>query len=255
MGLGNSKSPLERRNTVARRSQRRTLHNLKSKVDNLHKDIKKFKGITEDTNYVKLKNEIEYFKNDLGRRKKDLQPQVRALYETVYKRLNEADEALINKLQENQEKQEKKDAKEAVSSVGLDDVSEVEEQPQSVMENETVVDVHQENEENKRQTVEINLVKVIPEDGKCLIVMTVSNIVKKIFLSRRRKHYKIPKRSANRQSSRKTQIHPESGSTSITRSSNETFYLSQQDNSTAKWNVNAIFTSRPKNSSRRYSTN
>jgi len=112
MGVTNSKSPLERRNTVARRSQRRTLHNLKSKVDNLHKDIKKFKGITEDTNYVKLKNEIEYFKNDLSRRKKDLQPQVRALYETVYKRLSEADEALINKLQENREKQEKKDAKE-----------------------------------------------------------------------------------------------------------------------------------------------
>lgn len=165
MGVTNSKSPLERRNTVARRSQRRTLHNLKSKVDNLHKDIKKFKGTTEDTNYVKLKNEIEYFKNDLSRRKKDLQPQVRALYETVYKRLSEADEALINKLQENREKQEKKDAKEIVSSVG-DDISE--DPPQSEVDNETVVDVHhQETEENKRKTVEINLVKVIPEDGKC----------------------------------------------------------------------------------------
>lgn len=166
MGVANSKSPLERRNTVARRSQRRTLHNLKSKVDNLHKDIKKFKGITEDTNYVKLKNEIEYFKNDLSRRKKDLQPQVRALYETVYKRLSEADEALINKLQENREKQEKKDAKEIVSSVG-DDISEAQDPPQSEMDNETVVDVHhQETEENQRKTVEINLVKVIPEDGK-----------------------------------------------------------------------------------------
>jgi len=49
-----------------------------------------------------------------------------------------------------------------------DDISETQDPPQSEMDNETVVDVHhQETEENKRKTVEINLVKVIPEDGKC----------------------------------------------------------------------------------------
>ncbi|XP_066139832.1 myosin-11-like [Euwallacea fornicatus] len=173
MGLTSSKSPLERRNTIARRSQRRTLHNLKSKVENFHKEIKKFKGVTEDTNYVNLKREIESFKNDLSRRGKDLQPQIRNLYETVYKKVREVEEALQDKLQENREKLGKKEAKErengVVSPSTVDDFSEVQgsalEDGQSFESNETVVEVHAEDEtETKRKTVEINLLKIINED-------------------------------------------------------------------------------------------
>ncbi|XP_066249213.1 repetitive organellar protein-like [Euwallacea similis] len=173
MGLTSSKSPLERRNTVARRSQRRTLHNLKSKVENFHKEIKKFKGVSEDTNYVNLKREIEFFKNDLNRRGKDLQPQIRNLYETVYKKVRELEEALQEKVQENREKLEKKDAKERENGVASPSVvngfSEVQgsalEDEESFESSETVVEVHAEDEaESKRKTVEINLLKIINED-------------------------------------------------------------------------------------------
>ncbi|XP_050299629.1 uncharacterized protein LOC126738368 [Anthonomus grandis grandis] len=175
MGTVGSKSPLERRNTVARRSQRRTLHNLKPKVETLHKNIKKFKGTSEDVNYVALQNEIEYFKNDLVRRAKDLQPQVRNLYENVYKRTCEAEEALKNKLAENKEKQEKKDSKQkddgATSIVSNSEVL-------SDVNNEidTVVDVHTEGNQEAQEeeppaennhfkkVVELNIIKFASEE-------------------------------------------------------------------------------------------
>lgn len=178
MGSVGSKSPLERRNTVARRSQRRTLHNLKPKVDQLHKNIKRFKGTTEDANYVALKNEIEYFKNDLTRRAKDLQPQVRNVYETIYKRISEAEEALQNKLQENKDKQDKKDSKQKdngeVDQSVADTAEVMSDITSNIEDNETVAQVHAENaeahqlenSEDKRKTVEIKLVKVIAADGE-----------------------------------------------------------------------------------------
>lgn len=175
MGAATSKSPLERRNTVARRSQRRTLHNLKPKIDSVLKEIKKFKGVTEDTNYIALKNEIEYLKNDLTRRGKDLQPQVRNLYENIYKKICEAEEAIQNKLEENRAKQEKKENKqkdngEAAHSV-VDHYDIRSDVTSNVDENETVVEIHAEQEEaklensdDKRKTVELKFVKVIPEE-------------------------------------------------------------------------------------------
>lgn len=172
MGSVSSKSPLERRNTVARRSQRRTLYNLKPKIDRLNKEIKKFKGITEDINYVSIKNEIEYYKNDLARKGKDLQPQVRAVYEDIYKRINEAEAALQSKLEENREKQEKKDAKQkenggaAQSEINSGEV--LSEVNANLEDAETLVQVHtdQENSDTQRQTVEINLIKVVSDEGK-----------------------------------------------------------------------------------------
>lgn len=176
MGAVTSKSPLERRNTVARRSQRRTLHNLKPKIDGVLKEIKKFKGVTEDTNYVALKNEIEYLKNDLTRRGKDLQPQVRTIYENIYKKISEAEDALQNKLEENRTKLEKKENKQkenggtAQSVVDHYDVkSDI---TSNVDDSETVVQIHTEqqeeqaleNSEDRRKTVELKFVKVVPEE-------------------------------------------------------------------------------------------
>ncbi|CAG9773753.1 unnamed protein product [Ceutorhynchus assimilis] len=163
MGSVGSKSPLERRNTVARRSQRRTLHNLKPKVEQLHKDIKKFKGATEDVNWVSLRNEIEFFKNDLTRRAKDLQPQVRNLYENVYKRVCEAEEALQTKLEENREKltnkQQKGDNNEVAQSIISQNQSETfsEITSNNTADNETIVDVHAENENDNKKNMEIQL--------------------------------------------------------------------------------------------------
>lgn len=174
MGAATSKSPLERRNTVARRSQRRTLHNLKPKIDTVLKHIKKFKGITEDANYMALRNEIEYLKNDLTRRGKDLQPQVRNLYENIYKNVSEAEDALQTKLEENRAKHEKKESKQKENGeASIVDHFEIKSDITSnIDDNETVVDVHTEqkegedleNSQDKRKTVELKFVKVIPEE-------------------------------------------------------------------------------------------
>ncbi|ENN75977.1 hypothetical protein HUJ04_007431 [Dendroctonus ponderosae] len=172
MGSVTSKSPLERRNTVARRSQRRTLYNLKPKIDRLNKDIKKFKGITEDVTYVSIKNEIEYYKNDLARKGKDLQPQVRTVYEDIYKRINEAEAALQSKLEDNREKQEKKDAKQkengGTAQSEIDSGEVLSEVNSNLEDAETVVQVHtdHENTDTQRKTVEIKLIKVVSDEAE-----------------------------------------------------------------------------------------
>ncbi|KAL1494548.1 hypothetical protein ABEB36_010129 [Hypothenemus hampei] len=153
MGLVNSKSPLERRNTVARRSQRRTLHNFKPKIDQLEKRVKKFKGIIEDVSYVNLQREITELKSDLTRRARDLQPQVRSLYENVYKRLCETEEALKRKLEENQQKHEGKidqNHQEVMSDVT------------TTIDNETVAQIHQESPEelHTKPNVELKVVQL-----------------------------------------------------------------------------------------------
>lgn len=109
MGISASKSPLERRNTVARRSQRRTIHNIKSKVDQVYQDIKKFKGTEEDDNFNSLLTEIDHLKIELMRKVKDLQPQVRNIYEVTLKKLNNCEGDLRTRLLDNQEKAKKKE--------------------------------------------------------------------------------------------------------------------------------------------------
>ncbi|XP_060522465.1 uncharacterized protein LOC132699646 [Cylas formicarius] len=165
MGGVSSKSPLERRNTVARRSQRRTIHNMKPKIDNVYKDIKKFKGAARDANYIALHNEIEYLKNELTRRGQDLQPQVRNLYENVYKRICEAQEALEQKLQENTEKIEKKQkGKEEnahLETVPEENSSEIQQDQPDAAEAE---EERLENSQEKRKTVELKFVKVVPDE-------------------------------------------------------------------------------------------
>ncbi|XP_030754357.1 uncharacterized protein LOC115881115 [Sitophilus oryzae] len=173
MGALQTKSPLERRNTIARRSQRRTLHNLKPKVDSIYKEIKKFKGINEDTHYNAITQEIEVLKNELNRRSRDLQPQVRNLYENIYKRISEAETALKEKLEENKVKNEKKNQQKQneqqnQDATTLNNASEV---MSSVGPDETVAEIHQNlansdittSEDDKRKTVQLTVVQVASE--------------------------------------------------------------------------------------------
>lgn len=108
MGLNLTKSPLERRNTVLRRSQRKSIHGTKSKADKIIKDIKKFKGIEEDANYLEIKAKIEAAERDLKIQEKNLQPQVRHIYDETLKKTQNCYQFLEDKLKENQGKAEEK---------------------------------------------------------------------------------------------------------------------------------------------------
>jgi hypothetical protein len=104
MGVVGSKSPLERRNTVLRRSQRKSVHGIKSKAEKIAKDIKKFKGTEENVAYVELKAKIENAERDLRVHTKNLQPQIRHVHNETLKKLQECHTLLEDKLRENQEK-------------------------------------------------------------------------------------------------------------------------------------------------------
>ncbi|KAJ8972020.1 hypothetical protein NQ314_000402 [Rhamnusium bicolor] len=174
MGGVSSKSPLERRNTVARRSQRRSIHSIKAKVDKVFPDIKKFKGVEEDVNYNSLHAEIEHIKNELLRKAKDLQPQLKNIYDDTLIRIEEAFKALEDKLKENQEKalrkekenqeksEKKKDKKKKEeNNIGSEnndvEVQEIQDEP-----NKEVEDLVQTTD--KRKTVELKFVQVIPDE-------------------------------------------------------------------------------------------
>ncbi|KAF7270991.1 hypothetical protein GWI33_016088 [Rhynchophorus ferrugineus] len=183
MGSLQSKSPLERRNTIARRSQRRTLGNLKPKIAKINKDIKKFKGINEaDSQYSEIKREIEILKNELARRGRDLQPQIRGLYETVYKSVNEAELALQAKMEENKEKRDRKlqsdEPESSVVSEGHDfDVT------SDISQADTIVQIHGDNQQNggqglqeRRKSVQLKVVKVASDDDPPLASPTNSQV-------------------------------------------------------------------------------
>lgn len=185
MGIESSKSPLERRNTVARRSQRRSISNSKAKVDKIFQEIKKFKGTEENDTYNSILSELDRVRNDLKRKARELQPQVRGIYETTLKRIDEAAEALPDKLIENQdrarkkqeeqeEKARQKQEKEAESKKKKKKKKEESDDEDEVksIENEENQEERLEAEEtdnlaantDKRHTVELKFVQIIPPE-------------------------------------------------------------------------------------------
>nr|XP_023028300.1 uncharacterized protein LOC111516362 [Leptinotarsa decemlineata] len=189
MGISTSKSHLERRNTVARRSQRRTIHGLKSKVDKVIQDIKRFRETEEHEKYAELMQELNQIRNNLEKRKNDLQPQVRNIYQTTWNKLEEAYQALDDKVFENHEKarmkeseqhekQKQKESKSKKKKSGTkfeeeDDIEITEDQEDNSYEEYGVNEFNEKYEEHeksqlansseKRQTVELKFVQVIPE--------------------------------------------------------------------------------------------
>ncbi|RZC33199.1 hypothetical protein BDFB_002301 [Asbolus verrucosus] len=148
MGVVNSKSPLERRNTVLRRSQRKSIHGIKGKTDKLAKAIRKFKGTEENLEYVELKARIEGVERELKSSEKNLQPQLRTIHKDALKRTENCYKLLEDKLRENREKAfEKEPNKEKTED--NDDVF-----------IEEVKDEEAGETEDKRRTVELKLVQV-----------------------------------------------------------------------------------------------
>ncbi|EFA09054.1 uncharacterized protein LOC103314132 [Tribolium castaneum] len=101
MGVTVSKSPLERRNTVLRRSQRRSIHGVKSKADKIVKEIKKFKA-SDESAYLALRTKIEALERDLKHTSKQLQPQLKPLFEETLQRAQQCYQLLEDKFKENQ---------------------------------------------------------------------------------------------------------------------------------------------------------
>lgn len=168
MGITSSKSHLERRNTVARRSQRRSVHNVKSKVERVLQDVKKFKSIEEDVNFNALMSEIDHLRIELMRKSKDLQPQVRNIYDVTLGKVDECEQALRKKLEENQEKYRKKEEAEQEKAKKKEEKKK-EKDPETIEDNNDIVTIQEENEaldlaENleKRKTLEVKFVQIIP---------------------------------------------------------------------------------------------
>lgn len=170
MGITASKSPLERRNTVARRSQRRIIHNIKSKVEGVSRDINKFKGTEEDVNFNALMYEIDHLQIELMRKSKDLQPQVRNIYETTLNKVEDCSQALRDKLLENQEKARKKDEAEKEKARRKEEKYKDKSQETPEKSNDiTIIEEDNEAEElaenpERRKTVEVKFVQIIPPE-------------------------------------------------------------------------------------------
>lgn len=173
MGIGVSKSPLERRNTVARRSQRRTIHNIKSKVDRVAQDIKKFKGIEEDVNYESLMSELDHLKVELLRKSKDLQPQVTNIYQVTLSKIEESVQTLNNKLLENQDKFRKKGNSEQDKARQKHEKNKEKEpdDTENIQNDNDIIITEEENEAHeiaasteRRKTLEVKFVKIVPPD-------------------------------------------------------------------------------------------
>lgn len=187
MGITASKSPLERRNTVVRRSQRRSIHNIKSKLEKVFQDIKKFKGTDEDNNFNALLSELDHLRIELQRKSKDLQPQVRDIHHATLKRIDECEQTLRDKMTENlqkankkteteQEKARKKEEKNKTklheTTERFNDITVIQEVPEETEERENMKEEIQEAQEltsnpEKIKNVEVKFVQIIsPEDSQ-----------------------------------------------------------------------------------------
>lgn len=171
MGITGSKSPLERRNTVARRSQRRAIHNIRAKVERVSQDIKQFKATDEDDNFNALLSELEHLKFELIKKSKDLQPQVRKIFEITLSKIEDSALALENRIIENREKLRKK------GEADLEKIRREEEENEEKNHYETDetndIIIKEENEaekiaasSEKRKTLEVKFVQIIPPGGE-----------------------------------------------------------------------------------------
>nr|CAH7769339.1 unnamed protein product [Callosobruchus chinensis] len=103
MGVPQSKSPMERKNTMVRRSQRKSIYTVRAKLDRIYLDIKKFRGIEQDEEYELILEQLDRLRYELSRKVKELQPQVRNFYQITMRRIDEAEEALEDQLEDNRE--------------------------------------------------------------------------------------------------------------------------------------------------------
>lgn len=156
MGVVGSKSPLERRNTVLRRSQRKSIHGVKSKAEKLAKDIRKFKGTEENTDYVELKARIETAERELRTHSKGLQPQIRNIYAEALKKTEDCYKLLEDKLKENQDKVKAVPSKKDDKEEHHDDNQEKDDDDEVFV--EEVNEVEQTPE--RRKTVELKVIQV-----------------------------------------------------------------------------------------------
>lgn len=143
MGGSGSKSPFDRRNSVERRTQRRVLFNIKDKIKKIEKDVKKFNGLPGDEDYERLTNGISSVQKELVKKQPTLQPKNRTAAAELQKEAERILEALVEKAKLNQQKQsESNNNKQAKQEEDAPSSPEV------------------------RQTVELRLVKVEPEQER-----------------------------------------------------------------------------------------
>lgn len=143
MGGGGSKSPFDRRNSVERRTQRRVLFNIKDKVKKIDKDVKKFNGLPGDEEYERLTTGISSVQKELLKKHQTLQPKNKTVSVELQKEAEKLLETLVEKAKQNQQK-----------------ISESNNNKQGKQEDD------QQSSSEIRQTVELRLVKVEPEEER-----------------------------------------------------------------------------------------
>lgn len=141
MGGSSSKSPFDRRNSVERRTQRRVLFNIKAKLQKLEKDTKKFNGLPGDEEYERLTNGISTIQKELAKKHPTLQPKIKASSVELQKEAEKLLETLVEKAKANEQKQHNNNKEE--------------QQPQTPRTSSEI-----------KQTVELRLVKVEPEEER-----------------------------------------------------------------------------------------
>lgn len=168
MGIAGSKSTLERRNTIARRSQRRVIHNIKAKVERVYQDIKKFKGTEEDDDFNALISELDHLKTELMKKSKDLQPQVQNICEITFSKIDNAVLTLENKLLENREKSKKKEIADEEKTRKKKEKNHIDQQTTNdftITEEQNEVDELAASSE-KRKTLEVKFVQIFSPGEK-----------------------------------------------------------------------------------------
>lgn len=172
MGGNNSKSPFERRNSVERRTQRRSLADLKSKFQKLQKELKAFKGIPDDDQYNHIKTNLLSLKRETARKATTVQPKLRESYNEMGKHISEALQYLDSKAAANRDKTtNRKSTEQAASKEDTPDGSSAVQRQSS--------QTSRANSEI-RQTVELKLVQVTPQMDRqsILSTSTVNSAVK-----------------------------------------------------------------------------
>lgn len=167
MGGSSSKSPFERRNSVERRTQRRTLADIKSKYQKLQKELKAFKGVPDDEQYNHIKASLTSLKKETARKSASVQPKLRESYNDMNRQITEALQYLDAKAVANRDKTINRSSTEQATSK-----EDAHDGASSIQRQSSVPPLSPGANSEIRKTVELKLVQITPQIDRQSIMST-----------------------------------------------------------------------------------
>lgn len=165
MGGSSSKSPFERRNSVERRTQRRSLADIKSKLQKVQKELKSFKGVPDDDQYNHIKTTLLSLKRETAKKTATVQPKLRDSFNDMNKYITTALEFLDNQAVANQLGTNNRKSVEDTANKVVQDAGQSSNPPASPGANSEI-----------RQTVELKLMQVTPQMDRQSFLSTTSTV-------------------------------------------------------------------------------